>query len=191
VNSWKHIKEEVKEEIANQIIVSCVLIFYSTQSRLQLNCDNHSLIVTCNQLTWNFANITDKDKKKEKIWHIAQERYRGWRSNLSATYRAHNTYAERIRHVPEEVNLLEWHYLLLYFGSNKFKVTTILKSTLSNKLLHCYMHLPVLSLQKVSSQNSSNRHQQKTTHVMGSKNFSQCSFEQVINICNNVVHTFL
>ncbi|XP_066399213.1 uncharacterized protein [Miscanthus floridulus] len=30
---------------------------------------------------------------------------------------------------------------------------------------------------KLSSQNSSNRQQQRTKHVMGSKNFSQCSFE--------------
>jgi len=43
VNSWKHIKEEVKEEISNQIIVSCILIFYSTQSILQLDCDNSFL----------------------------------------------------------------------------------------------------------------------------------------------------
>lgn len=31
---------------------------------------------------------------------------------------------------------------------------------------------------KVGSQNSNNRQQQKTKHLMGSKNFSQCSYEQ-------------
>ncbi|XP_066359579.1 uncharacterized protein [Miscanthus floridulus] len=58
--------------------------------------------------------------------------------------------------------------------------SVLVKSTLSNKIdgpkLHCYIPL-VLILQKLSSQNSSNRQQQRTKHVMGSKNFSQCSFE--------------
>ncbi|KAF0892810.1 hypothetical protein E2562_017766, partial [Oryza meyeriana var. granulata] len=123
VNSWKDIKEQVKKEIADEIL-----------------------------LRWNFINIDDEDKRKEKIWNIAKERYKGWRSALSATYRAYNSYGERIRNKPEEIHLLEWHYLQLYFGSDKFK--------------------------KVSSQNSSNRQQQRTRHLMGSKNFSQCSFEQ-------------
>ncbi|KAK3120681.1 hypothetical protein QOZ80_9AG0691960 [Eleusine coracana subsp. coracana] len=34
------------------------------------------------------------------------------------------------------------------------------------------------SLVKVSSQNSSNRQQMKTMHVMGSKPFSQCGWEK-------------
>lgn len=122
VNSWKDIKEEVKLEIAEEIL-----------------------------LRWNFINIDDVDKRKDKIWKIAKERYRGWRSDLSATYRAYNSYGERIRNKPEEIHLFEWHYLQLYFGSDKFK--------------------------KLSSQNSSHRQQQRTKHVMGSKNFSQCSFE--------------
>ncbi|XP_066358129.1 uncharacterized protein [Miscanthus floridulus] len=122
VNSWKDKKEEVKLEIAEEI-----------------------------PLRWSFINIDDVDKRKEKIWKIAKERYRGWRSDLSATYKAYNSYGERIRNKPEEIHLFEWHYLQLYFGSNKFK--------------------------KLSSQNSSNRQQQRTMHVMGSKNFSQCSFE--------------
>ena len=66
----------------------------------------------------------------------------------------------------------------------------LLKSTLSNKIdgpkLHCYI-LFILILQKLSSQNSSNRQQQRTKHVMGSKNISQCSFELVIIINTNLV----
>ena len=63
------------------------------------------------------------------------------------------------------------------------------KSTWSNKLyqpkLHCYTPLVVI-FQKVSSQNSNNRQQQKTKHLMGSKNFSQCSYEQVIITYSNL-----
>ena len=67
----------------------------------------------------------------------------------------------------------------------------LLKSTCqTNKLyqpkLHCYIPL-VLILQEVSIQNSSNRRQQRTVHLMGSKNSSQCSFEQVIITYTNMV----
>jgi hypothetical protein len=81
------------------------------------------LLINCKQLRWNFTNIATEDQRKEKIWSIAQERYKGWRSNLSATYKAYNSYGERIRNKPEEVDLVEWHYLQLYFGSDKFKVS--------------------------------------------------------------------
>ena len=84
--------------------------------------------------------LTMKKKKKQKIWTIATERYKGWRSALSATYKAYNNYAERIRNIPEEVHLLEWHYLLLYFGSEKFKVTcskfNLVEHVLSTKMMH-------------------------------------------------------
>jgi hypothetical protein len=78
------------------------------------------LLSNSKQLKWNFVNIVDVDKRKEKIWSIAQDRYTGWRATLSATYRAYNSYAERMRNIPEEINLVEWHYLQLYFGSDKF-----------------------------------------------------------------------
>jgi hypothetical protein len=65
------------------------------------------LLFNCKQLRWNFINIDDVDKRKEKIWKIAKEQYRGWRSNLSATYRAYNSYGERIRNKPEETHLFE------------------------------------------------------------------------------------
>ena len=90
----------------------------------------------------NFVNIATEDEAKEKIWNIAKERYKGWRSALSATYKAYNNYGERIRNKPEELHLFEWHYLLLYFGSDGFKVSSkkiyMVKQTLSTKiaLLH-------------------------------------------------------
>ncbi|KAL6890181.1 hypothetical protein ACP4OV_008944 [Aristida adscensionis] len=57
-----------------------------------------------------------------------------------------------MRHTPEDLNIVEWHYLNMYFGSKKFK--------------------------NISSQNSTNRQQKKTNHSMGSKPFSQCSWEK-------------
>ena len=59
---------------------------------------------------------------KMMIWDIANERYRGWRSTLHATCTAYSTYAERMRHKHEDVDIVEWHYLIKYFGTEKFKV---------------------------------------------------------------------
>ncbi|TVU50279.1 hypothetical protein EJB05_01645, partial [Eragrostis curvula] len=68
---------------------------------------------------WEFVNTADP---KEKILQIASERYRGWRSTFSATYKAYNSYAARMRKKPDDLNIVEWHYLILYFGTEKFKV---------------------------------------------------------------------
>ncbi|XP_021316054.1 uncharacterized protein LOC110435060 isoform X2 [Sorghum bicolor] len=97
-------------------------------------------------------DIEDNEENRKKIWTIANERYKGWRSTFSATYRAYTTYDERMRHKPEELDIVEWHYLVLYFGSEKF--------------------------QRISNKNSQNRQNVKIHHLTGSKSFSQCSFEQ-------------
>ncbi|KAG8065178.1 hypothetical protein GUJ93_ZPchr0004g39946 [Zizania palustris] len=68
-----------------------------------------------------------------------------------ATYRAYNNYEERMKNKPKDVGIVEWHYLMLYFGTNEFKV---------------------------SCQNSENRHQQMTKHLMRSKPFSHLSYEK-------------
>jgi hypothetical protein len=67
-------------------------------------------------------DIEDNEENRKKIWTIANERYKGWRSTFSATYRAYTTYDERMRHNPEELDIVEWHYLVLYFGSEEFQV---------------------------------------------------------------------
>ncbi|XP_020400291.1 uncharacterized protein [Zea mays] len=67
---------------------------------------------------WEF--LTNEDAH-EKIWSIAKERYKGWRSTLSSTYKAYNSYAERMKNKPEDVDIVEWHYMVLYFGSEKFQ----------------------------------------------------------------------
>jgi hypothetical protein len=43
-------------------------------------------------------------------------------STFSATYRAYDTYDERMRHKPEDLHIVEWHYLVLYFGTEEFQV---------------------------------------------------------------------
>ena len=65
----------------------------------------------------------------------------------------------------------------------------LVKSTFSYEFYGTKLHyyIPFVIVQKVSNQNSSNRKQQKTEHLMGSKNFSQCSFEPVKITYTNLV----
>ena len=53
---------------------------------------------------------------------MAKERYKGWRSIFSATYKAYDSYDERMKNKPDDMDLVEWHYLILYFGSEAFQV---------------------------------------------------------------------
>jgi hypothetical protein len=47
-------------------------------------------------------------------------------TTFSATYKAYGSYDERMKHKPEDLDIVEWHYLITYFGCKKFKVCTIL-----------------------------------------------------------------
>ena len=67
-------------------------------------------------------DLQDTLENKKTIWAIANERYKGWRSTFSATFRAYTTYEERMRHRPEELDIVEWHYLVSYFGTEEFQV---------------------------------------------------------------------
>ncbi|XP_039784671.1 uncharacterized protein LOC120651279 [Panicum virgatum] len=98
---------------------------------------------------WDIQNTEDE---KKKIWAIAKDRYKGWRSTFSATYKAYNNYHARMKHKPEDLDIVEWHYLILYFGSNEFL--------------------------KASNRNSKNCKQKRTNHSMGSVPFSKISDEQ-------------
>ena len=42
---------------------------------------------------------------------------------MSATYKAYEIDAERMKHTPEDVDTLEWYYLIKYFATEEFKVT--------------------------------------------------------------------
>jgi len=59
---------------------------------------------------------------KERIWNIAKQRYKGWRSQFSSTYKAYKSYHQRMKHKPEDLDIVEWHYLVLYFGTDEFQV---------------------------------------------------------------------
>ncbi|TVU13729.1 hypothetical protein EJB05_37153, partial [Eragrostis curvula] len=52
-------------------------------------------------------DIENHEETREKILKIAQERYKGWRSTLSATYRAYPTYELRMKHLPTDLDIVE------------------------------------------------------------------------------------
>lgn len=76
--------------------------------------------------------MEDNADSREKIWDIAKERYKGWRSTFSATARTYDSYHQRMLHKPKELDIVEWHYLLKYFSTAKFKVCSTLLLLLSN-----------------------------------------------------------
>jgi hypothetical protein len=78
------------------------------------------------QNRWDIQYTEDE----KKIWAIAKDRYKGWRSTFSATDKAYNNYHARMKHKPEDLDIVEWHYLILYFGSNEFQVWQLFLSSL-------------------------------------------------------------
>jgi hypothetical protein len=53
------------------------------------------------------------------------ERYRGWRSTLSSTYKAYKTDDARLANVPEDLQPEEWEWMIDYFGKDeKFQVVS-------------------------------------------------------------------
>jgi len=82
-------------------------------------CHLISIITSC------FRGIGSQNGKK-------RGRYKGWLSTLIATARAYNTYQERMSHKPEELDIVEWHYLLKYFRIAKFQVCSTLIVTILN-----------------------------------------------------------
>ncbi|CAM0912258.1 unnamed protein product [Alopecurus aequalis] len=97
--------------------------------------------------------LEDTPETEEKILKIAKERYRGWRSTLSSTYKAYKTDAARLANVPEDLQPEEWEWMIEYFGTDS-------------------------KFQEISQKNSDNRKRQKTKHRTGSKSYSQLSFEK-------------
>jgi hypothetical protein len=77
------------------------------------------LSFTLKQKIWNLDDVEDAS---DKILTITQERYKGWRSSFSSTYKAYSTDAERMKHKPEDLDIVEWYYLIQYFGSDSFQV---------------------------------------------------------------------
>ncbi|KAM0929147.1 hypothetical protein ACQ4PT_001811 [Festuca glaucescens] len=99
---------------------------------------------------WDLENTPEIE---EKVLKIAKERYRGWRSTLSSTYKAYKTYAARLANVSEDLQPEKWEWMIEYFATD-------------------------LKFQELSQKNSDNRKKQKTKHRVGSKSYSQLSFEK-------------
>ncbi|VAI57792.1 unnamed protein product [Triticum turgidum subsp. durum] len=110
----------------------------------------HRLIVADIIDRWD---LEDTPETEEKVLKIAKERYRGWRSTLSSTYKAYKTDAARLANLPEDLQPEEWEWMIEYFGiDSKF--------------------------QEHSQKNADNRKKQKTKHIIGTKSYSQVSFEK-------------
>ncbi len=61
-----------------------------------------------------------------KIFKIAQERYRGWRADLSATHKTYVGDMEAlIWNKPEELDIEEWKAMIAYFETDDFKVKLV------------------------------------------------------------------
>ncbi|XP_044954990.1 uncharacterized protein LOC123405314 [Hordeum vulgare subsp. vulgare] len=105
----------------------------------------HRLIVADMIDRWDLEDTPDTE---EKVLTIAKERYRGWRSTLSSTYKAYKTDAARLANLPEDLQPEEWEWMIEYFGTD-------------------------LKFQERSQKNTDNRKKQKTKHRIGSKFYSQ------------------
>jgi hypothetical protein len=67
VNSWKDIKENVKNVIAEEILVRWVLFFIPNRVMHKTNRDEPFIFFNCKQTRWNLVNIAAEDEAKEKI----------------------------------------------------------------------------------------------------------------------------
>uniref|UniRef100_R7W3E4 Uncharacterized protein n=1 Tax=Aegilops tauschii TaxID=37682 RepID=R7W3E4_AEGTA len=110
----------------------------------------HRLIVADMIDRWD---LEDTPETEEKVLKIAKERYRGWRSTLSSTYKAYKTDAARLANLPEDLQPEEWEWMIEYFGTDS-------------------------KFQDRSQKNADNRKKQKTKHIIGLKSYSQVSFEK-------------
>ncbi|KAM4081862.1 hypothetical protein ACJW30_11G125200 [Castanea mollissima] len=70
----------------------------------------------------NKWRLDDDDDTQAKIFKIAKERYRGWRADLSATYKTYKHGREAvIQNKPQELNMEAWYDVISYFESDDFK----------------------------------------------------------------------
>ncbi|XP_044326274.1 uncharacterized protein [Triticum aestivum] len=63
-------------------------------------------------------DLEDTPETQEKVFKIAKERYRGWRSTLSSTYKAYKTDVARLANLPEDLQPEEWEWMIEYFGTD-------------------------------------------------------------------------
>ena len=123
VKKWGDVKQIVKDKIARDIMVRYSLApAYDKLILCNILIVHNLLVIPFLQVRWNIEN---NDEEKARIWKIAKYRYKGWRAQFSATYKAYNSYHERMKHKPDDLDIMEWHYLVLYFGSEKFQVPSL------------------------------------------------------------------
>ena len=63
-------------------------------------------------------DLETTESPNKKIWKVANERYKSWRFVLHSTYKAYDSYDERMKHKPEDIDM--------YFGTKDFKVHPLL-----------------------------------------------------------------
>ncbi|WVZ89863.1 hypothetical protein U9M48_036216 [Paspalum notatum var. saurae] len=68
--------------------------------------------------TLEMWDLQDTPENSKKILRMANERYRGWRSTLHATYKCYNTDELCRRNKPDDVGVEEWDYLMECFGTD-------------------------------------------------------------------------
>jgi hypothetical protein len=104
VRSWKDIKPNVKDSIVTDILVCtmiCIAKHIEPLITLKLT------LYSCCSLQQNKCAFKNTEDAKEKILDIASEQYRGWRSTFSATYKAYNSYDERMKKKPTDLDIIE------------------------------------------------------------------------------------
>lgn len=119
VRSWKDIKQHVKNSIVTDVMVRIMICV--AKNIIPLISYEFTLFLwfPLQQNKWTFGNTKNP---KKKILDIASERYRGWRSTFSSTYKAYSNYDERMKNKSVDLDIVEWHYLVLYFGTEQFQV---------------------------------------------------------------------
>jgi hypothetical protein len=115
VRRWSDIHPTIHRQIVADIIVrtsflTCVIYFTIDKSLLK-----YMLLLYALQDRWA---LEDTPETEEKILKIAKERYRGWRSTLSSTYKAYKTDAARLANVPKDLQREEWEWMVEYFGTD-------------------------------------------------------------------------
>ncbi|RLN12870.1 hypothetical protein C2845_PM09G13890 [Panicum miliaceum] len=97
----------------------------------------------------DYWDLETTENPKKKVWNVAMERYKGWRSALHSTYKAYNSYDKRMKNKPEDIDIVEWHYLNKYFATRQFKSKSSNNSVNRKQLKTSHSGVPNLSLSGV------------------------------------------
>ena len=126
VRRWSNIHTSIHRLIVVAMLVR--IIFYHVLSYFSVD---NALLMSIHLYTLEDRwELEDTPETEDKILKIAKERYRGWRSTLSSTYKAYKTDAARMANVPEDLQPEEWEWMIKYFGTDsKFQVISVILYT--------------------------------------------------------------